>query len=315
MAIIFDKDLALSAIKQPQFDYRKLDEVRRTMRRNIEVAEMAGFWKRHDPAVTWADHLVPGSQISVRVYGRTDRRTDMSPSIVFLHGGGFMVGDLDFEHPRCLEMCRETRAVVISVNYRLAPEHPYPAALNDCDDVIGWLFSYGADWGLDPARIAIVGCSAGGCLATAALLRRRDRGDVLPIFQLLIYPVLDDRMTAPSVQSAITTPVWNRESTSTMWRCYLGPVAQSAAVSPYAAPARADSVAGLPPSYIVTAEHDPLRDEGIEFAHRLLCAGVPTELHQFCGAFHGFDTLSNSSVSRRAREEQYAILRSAFEAT
>jgi acetyl esterase/lipase len=311
MATIDHNDLALAAIRQPRFDYEKLEVVRETMRRNIAIAEAAGFWKRHDPAVVWADSMVPGTEVTVRVYRRAGA-APFSAAIAFFHGGGFMVGDLDFEHPRCLEMCRETAAVVISVNYRLAPENPYPAALDECDKVVDWLLRHGSEWDVDPARIALVGCSAGGCLAAATLLRRRDRGDALPAFQLLIYPVLDDRMTTASMQHSPATPVWDRESTAIMWRRYLGPAAQTASVSPYAAPARADSVAGLPPCYIVTAEHDPLRDEGIGFAHRLLCAGVPTELHQYPGAFHGFDTLSGSAVSKRAREEQYAVLRAVF---
>jgi acetyl esterase len=315
MATFHDKELAVAALRQPRFDYGKLDDVRRTMRRNIAMAEAAGLWKRHDLAVEWADHVVPGTQTTVRVYRSKAASASISPSIVFLHGGGFMVGDLDFEHPRCLEMCRETAAVVIAVDYRLAPEHPYPAALNDCDNAVEWLFRRGTEWGLDAARIALVGCSAGGCLAAATLLRRRDCGADLPAFLLLIYPVLDDRMSTASMQSGLSTPVWDRQSTAIMWRSYLGMDGPSASQLPYVAPARADDVAGLPPTYIVTAEHDPLRDEGIAFAQRLLGAGVPTELHQFSGAFHGFDTLSNSSVSNRARHEQYAVLRAALRAS
>jgi acetyl esterase/lipase len=308
-----DNNLLASASRLPRYDYRDLAGVRTAMRRAIRLAEVAGFWQRNDKSVVWADEVIPGTQIGVRLYHSVEISPQArSPVILYLHGGGFMVGDLDYEHPRCLEMCRETAATVVAVDYRLAPEHRYPAALDDCDTAIEWLMTIGPSRRLDPTKFAIVGCSAGGCLAAAALLRRRDRAAQLPGFQLLIYPVLDDRMNTVSMQTANATPVWDRTNTEIMWESYLGAQVPSPMAPPYAAPARAADVSRLPPTYIVTAEHDPLRDEGIEFARRLLLAGVATELHQFPGTFHGFDTLISSSISNRARGEQYAVLRAAL---
>lgn len=305
------RDLALVAAKQPRFDYSDPVAVRKAMSRNLALAEAAGFWKRHAPDVDWSDLRIPGSEVLVRVY-RKKNGADSGAAIIFLHGGGFVIGDLDIEHPRCMEMCRMTGAAVVSVDYRLAPEHPFPAGFEDCASVVDWVLDSRSTWGFDSSRVAIVGCSAGGCLAAAVTLRRRDRGQALPCFQLLIYPVLDDRMETASMKDCTTTPVWDRHNSEQMWRHYLGRQPDRTSICAYAAPARAESLRGLPSTYIMTAEHDPLRDEALVYAQRLLGEGVPTEIHQFAGTFHGFDTLSDSGTSMRARQEQYLLLRAAF---
>jgi acetyl esterase len=305
------KDLQSTAARQPRLDYADPLSVRKTMRRNIAVAEAAGFWKRHDTDVDWIDRRIPTIEVLVRVY---EKKTNahVGPAILFLHGGGFVTGDLDIEHPRCIEMCRVTGVTVISVDYRLAPEHPFPAGFDDCASVVNWILESGSQWGIDPSRVAIAGCSAGGCLAMAVVLRRRDLGREMPCFQLLIYPVLDDRMSTASMRDCINTPVWDRHNSQEMWKHYLGAQYDETAALTYAAPARATSLRGLPPTYLVTAEHDPLRDEALIFAQRLLAEGVSTEIHQFPGAFHGFDTLGNFGPSRRARYEQYFVLQEAL---
>jgi acetyl esterase/lipase len=243
--------------------------------------------------------------VPVRIY-RPVGAAPPYPAILYLHGGAFISGDLDFEHPRCLELCRETGFLVVSVDYRLAPEFPYPAALEDGMRAYRWLRE--ESW-VDADRIALVGASAGGALVAAMCLQARDRGVPLPRLQMLLYPVLDDRLETPSMRAFTDTPVWNQPNCVHMWHHYLGPVQRRGTVREYAAPARATDLSGLPPAYVMTAEYDPLRDEGAGYARRLVDAGVTTESHLFPGAFHGFETLASGALSRRARREHHDVLR------
>ncbi len=256
-----------------------------------------------------AERLVPGppgaDPVRVRVY-RARGETAPRPAVVYIHGGGFIAGDLDTEEVRCVRFAGEADCVVVSVDYRLAPEHRYPAALDDCDAVLGWTAASADALGVDADRIGLAGASSGGNLAAATALRARDRGEPAVAFQLLVYPTLDDRRTTAS-QQFVGTPMVDGRDCERCWDYYLG--ADRADVSPYAAPGRAADLTGLPPTYLMTAELDPLRDEGIEFATRLLAAGVSVDLHQFAGAFHGFD-LFPTAISRRALDEQVAWLRS-----
>jgi acetyl esterase len=296
---------------QPKYDYSQPALVRQQMRRNIAVAEAAGFWPRNDASVRWRDVPVPNTSVCARLYQPLG--CEPGPAILFIHGGGFIVGDLDTEHPRCLDMCRETRATVLSVDYRLAPEHPYPSGMVDCAAALSWLME-GSALEVDSSRVAVVGCSAGGCLASALSLMRRDQGQRLPCLQVLIYPVLDDTRTTASMRQSIDTPVWDFASANQSWRYYLGERLDTGPIPAYAAPARASSLAGLPPTYLLVADLDPLRDEGLAFGVRLIESRVPTELHHFPEAFHGFDTLSSAEPSVRARRTQYAVLSEALAA-
>ena len=197
--------------------------------------------------------------------------------------------------------------MVVSVEYRLAPEHPFPAGLEDCYAALVWTATEAKKLGIDPERIAIAGQSAGGGLAAATALLARDRGGPKLCFQLLEIPELDDRLDTPSMLAFTDTPLWNRPNAVWSWRHYLGPDHRGE-VSPYAAPARAENLAGLPPAYISTMEFDPLRDEGILYALRLLQAGVSVELHSYPGTFHGSALLPTAEVSRRNMEEVFGVL-------
>lgn len=209
-----------------------------------------------------------------------------SPAVVYCHAGGFALGNLDTDHRQCVELARRGRCTVVSVDYRLAPEHPHPAALEDASAVLRWVADDAASLGVDPIRLAVAGSSAGAALA-ACLAQRAADGSLPPVvFQLLHQPVLDDRPT-PSKAEFRASPAFDGEGAELMWRHYLHPE-----VGPQAAvPARRQEFAGLAPALITCAEIDPFRDEAIDYALRLLRAGVSAELHVFARACHGFDSL------------------------
>jgi acetyl esterase/lipase len=251
------------------------------------------------------DHTVPADpDVPVRVY----RPHQAQGAIVWLHGGGFVMGDLDTEHPWAARLAAGAGAVVISVGYRLAPEHRFPAALDDAYAVLTWTAEHAAGFGIDPERIAVGGHSAGGGLAAAMVLRARDRQGPPIRFQLLNQPGLDDRQETWSQRNFTDTPWMNRAKIAASWRHYLG----SAPATPYAAPARATDLAGLPPAYVATAELCPNRDEDITYALRLLQAGVPVELHQWPGTFHGSQAILSADVSQRQITELSGALRRAL---
>jgi len=251
------------------------------------------------------DRTVPGDpEVAVRIY----QTHQAQGAIVWLHGGGFVMGDLDTEHPAATRLADGSGAVVISVGYRRAPEHRFPAALDDAYAALIWTAEHAAELGVDPERIAVGGHSAGGGLAAAVTLRARDQQGPPICYQLLNQPQLDDRQETWSARNFIDTPWMTRDKLAATWRHYLG----SGPASPYAAPARAADLSGLPSAYIATAEFDPLRDEGITYALRLLQAGVSVELHQWPGTFHGSHAILSADVSQRQIAELLAALRRAL---
>jgi acetyl esterase/lipase len=233
----------------------------------------------------------------VRVYTPTEH-DGVLPGIVYMHGGGFVVGSLDSVDATAVRIALGAGVVVVSVDYRLAPEHPYPAALDDCYAALRWTVENAAELRIDPARLGVGGDSAGGNLAAALALLSRDRGGPALRFQFLNVPALDDRLQTPSA-AMVGTPNIDRTSLATVWRHYLG----SATADAYAAPSRADDLSGLPPAHVVVCEFDPLRDEGIAYAQRLVQSGVSTELRLFPGTFHG-STAFDTAVSRRMIADQ-----------
>ncbi|MGW6982629.1 alpha/beta hydrolase [Streptomyces sp. NPDC054932] len=251
------------------------------------------------------DRTVPaGTGVPVRIY----RPQQARGAVIWLRGGGFVFGDIETEHPWAARIADGSGAVVISVDYRRAPEHPFPAALDDVYAVLTWAHAHAAELGVDPARIAVGGHSAGAGLAAAVALRARDRQGPPIRFQLLNEPVLDDRQETWSQRNFTDTPWHDRDKISVIWRHYLG----SRQATPYAAPARADDLSDLPPAYIATAEFDPLRDEDIDYALRLLQAGVPVELHQWPGTFHGSQAIQSAEVSQRQTAALVSALRRAL---
>jgi acetyl esterase/lipase len=221
-----------------------------------------------------------------------------------MHGGGFVLGDADSDKDLPALLSAETGAVVVSVDYRLAPENPYPAPIEDCYAALVWVAGNAAELEIDPDHIGIGGVSAGGGLAAGVALLARDRGGPALCFQLLDIPEIDDRLQTSSMQQFVDTPLWNLPNAIESWRHYLGPQVAGGEVSPYAAPARAADLRGLPPAFISACEFDPLRDEGIAYAQQLVQHGVATELHLYPGTFHGSGGLvPTAQVSRRMRSD------------
>jgi acetyl esterase/lipase len=225
-----------------------------------------------------------------------------SPVLYWMHGGGMVIGNRHMDDARLIEWCRWLGCVCVSVEYRLAPEAPYPGPLDDCEEGLRFIVEHAHELQIDPRRVGIGGRSAGGALAAGLALRWRGGADVRLAFQYLEYPMLDDRGRTVSSQLE-GLPVWSRESNAFGWRSYLGERYRANDVPADAAPARATELSGLPPTFIGIGTVDCLRDESIDFAARLCRAAVPTELHVYAGAVHGFDMFADTAVARTAARD------------
>jgi acetyl esterase/lipase len=252
-----------------------------------------------------------GHRVQVRIYSPVGEGRDR-PCVLWIHGGGYIFGsglEPDMRDPRLHGWVAAYGCVVVSIDYRLAPEHPYPAALDDCYAALAWTTGAADELGIDPARIAVVGASAGGGLAAALGLLVRDRGEHAIAFLELIYPMIDDRNDTPSSWNC-DGPVLHRSGNLVAWHAYLGHEPGTGDVPAYAAPARADDLRGLPPTWIGVGTLDHFRDECVEYARRLLLADVPTELHVYPGAPHGFELIApRAAVSRNCEHDLTDALR------
>jgi acetyl esterase/lipase len=217
-------------------------------------------------------------------------------AVLYLHGGGFIVPLLPIYDGLMRNYTKRTGVPMVLVDYRVAPEYPHPIPLEDCYTALCWLADNATELGVDPKRIAVMGESAGGGLAAGLALLARDRGGPALAQQLLIYAMLDDRTIGPDPQLPPEYLVFSYDDNRTGWGALLGPAYHRGDVSPYAAPARASDLSGLPETYIDVGDLDILRDESIEYARRLIAAGIPTELHVIPGLPHGFDMLAPDAV-------------------
>lgn len=254
------------------------------------------------------DLSVPGPYnapgVDVRVYTPKDS-SKPAAGMLWIHGGGYILGDYTLDDYTVKRMSLDTGCVCVSVNYRLAPEYPFPAGIEDCYAALKWMVKNSDKLGIDKTRIAIGGGSAGGGLAAGLALLTRDRGEIDIAFQLLIYPMIDDRNVTPSSHAIDDPRTWDREKNIFAWKAYLGDSAENNEdISPYAAALRASDLAGLPSAYIAVGELDLFLDENIEYAQRLLQAGVSTELHVYPRATHGFDGMLTARVAQRFIEEK-----------
>jgi acetyl esterase/lipase len=247
-----------------------------------------------------------GSKILLRWYVPTGG--SIGAATLYLHGGGMILGSVSLYDSLAARYCAESGVGILAVDYRYAPEHPYPTPQEDCYQALVWLRSNAASLGIDPARLAVMGDSAGGGLAASVALMTRDRQGPELAKQVLIYPMIDDRTTEPDPHlRGFTT--WSYRDNETGWTALLGPAAGTDEVPHYAAPARCADLAGLAESYIEVGELDIFRGEAIGYAGRLSAAGVSTELHVHPGAPHGYDLfVPECGVTKRAWSDRIRVL-------
>ncbi|MFI1359829.1 alpha/beta hydrolase [Streptomyces sp. NPDC020898] len=275
-------------------------------------------WRPTDPGpgVTVQEITVPGTEgapsVSLRVFQPAGLK-EAAGALLWIHGGGLIFGAPEQDDRTNIAFVRELGITVAAVRYRLGPDHPAPAAVEDAYAGLRGLVERAGDLHIDVDRIAIGGASAGGGLAAALALLAHDRGEIRPAFQLLIYPMLDDRTTTRTDLDTLKVRVWTPKSNRYGWSSYLGESVAGPNVSPYAAAARREDLTGLPPAWIGVGTLDLFHDEDVEYARRLNAGGVPCQLHIVPGAFHGFDVLfAKAEVSRDFWRRQAQALKGAL---
>jgi len=282
----------------------------------LSVAEARRAFKSHvakgAPVARTVDHTIPGPGGALPVRIHWPAGSGPFPALVFFHGGGWVLGDLDSHDVTCRSLTNQASCVTVSVDYRLAPEHKFPAAVEDAYAATCWVSDHAAELSVDPSRLAAGGASAGGNLATVVSLMARERGGPALVFQLLIYPVTDAALDTPSARAVISDAYpLTRADMEWFWEHYLRGEADRR--DPRASPALAPTLAGLPPALVVTAEIDPLCDEGERYAQALTRAGVATACTRYDGVTHGFVGMECELDKGRAAVAECArALRSAF---
>lgn len=248
-------------------------------------------------------------KIRLRIY-KPASATGPTPALLWLHGGGYLIGKPEMNDRGCAEYVRELGLVVVSVAYRRAPRHPFPAALDDSYAALTWLAAHAGQLGIDTARIALGGESAGGGLAAALAQLAHDRQEVKPAFQLLVYPMLDDRTVVRADADDSNNVMWTQKSNRLGWESYLGQACGADDAPAYAVPARRADLSGLPPAWIGVGALDLFHDEDVAYAQRLTASGVACELVVVPGAFHGFDQFDPElPIVQAFRQSKLAALR------
>ncbi len=306
-----DAELAAALVNIPVYDLERLDQTRALDRSfGDTLAVAASREETLAGKVVVSDLVVPGAggvELKARVYRPADP-LGKPPVLLMCHGGAFCLGDLNTEDFRSRRYVVGAGVAVLVVDYRLAPEFPFPVPFEDCYSALLWLGAHADTMGLDQNRIGVAGESAGGGLAAALALAARDRKGPGLAAQMLLFPALDHRMTTLSIRAGQDYPAWNSVQTKIMWSYYLGET--EGAVSPYASPALAVDLTGLPPACIFTAEFDPLCDEALDYGNRLLAASVRSEIHHTLGTYHVYDAVwPLAAISDAALRQQETFLK------
>jgi acetyl esterase/lipase len=266
--------------------------------------------------VTVEDVRIPGPagapDLRVRKY-ETAWRAPGGAALLWIHGGGYILGQPEQSDAVCGRFAKELGILVIAVDYRLAPEHPFPAPLEDCYAALSWMHARAGELGISPDRLAIGGDSAGGGLAAALAQLTRDRKQIQPVFQLLLYPMLDDRTATRVDHKGTGKYLWTPSSNVFGWTSYLAQKPGGPAVPKYAAPARMEDLTGLPPAWVGVGTLDLFYEEDVAYARRLQASGVPCELDEVPGAFHAFEVIAgDAAISRSFIDRQVAVLKRAL---
>ena len=299
----FHPDLALIARLLPRFSFGpRLSRLARRLTRDAGPP-------RSTPGVRASLRDIPGAR-TARVFV-PDRATQPMPAMLWIHGGGFVMGSPAQDDALATMFARELGMTVVAPSYRLAPEHPFPAAMDDLYTALRWLHANAEALNVRADQLVVAGGSAGGGLAAGLTLLARDRKEIPVAFQLLVYPMLDDRTVNRTLDGAHHR-LWTADSNRFGWTSYLGREPGGADVPAYAAPARAESLAGLPPTWIGVGTFDLFHDEDVAYAERLEAAGIPVELEIVPGVFHAFDGLRHTGVAKAFRARQVAALRRAL---
>lgn len=281
---------------------------RRAVVAGLLAAQMADV-PPNDRVVT-EDRMIPGldgaPDIPVRIYTPADATGVLLPGILYIHGGGMILGDIEANELTAAMLCEQVNAVIVSTGYRKAPEDPHPAQVNDCYAALTWMAAQAGELDFDPKRLAVYGGSAGGNLAIATAMMARDTSGPEIALVVAPYPMLDDRNELPSTHEITEVGIWDRAGNIEAWSWFLGGKPADA----YAAPARATDLSGLPPMFIDVGEMDLFRDEDIAFVARLLQAGVPTEFHVYPGAYHASEVFApQAELSQRIWQARIAAFR------
>lgn len=316
MDLIKNMDPQLKRVFENRPKGSEESDMQATRNRMHEVFRgMGDLIPKSDSVKEW-DEWIPGlgeaPSLRVKIYQPDVEGKPSLPGLVFIHAGGFYIGMPEMSDALCRNLAEFAECKIFSVDYRLAPEHPYPAAMEDCYAALQWVYKNSGILQVDPKRIGLCGVSAGGCLAAGVSLLARDQGAFAPAFQMLLYPALDHRHNTKSSQAVEDERTWNTKASLRSWKAYLGPLEGEVPI--YASPGTARDLSGLPRTYIAACALDLLRDEAVDFARRLYEQDVATELHVLPGTFHAFDAIvPNARISRRFHGELIQVLKGVFE--